>query len=83
MNIDPNEFAKEYLCGICKQLPKVVAAATDGHFYCRDCISEHIGQFQISDNIPSPATGEQIERTIVDPKTIQSLINNLVETFLY
>lgn len=82
-DIDPNELAKQHLCGICKQLPKLIVVATDGHFYCRGCITAWIEeQSESSRDILSPVTEEQIEKTIVTPITIQSLIDSLVETGL-
>lgn len=78
MNIDPNEIARQYLCGVCEQLPTVVVAATDGHFYCKDCIEQRVKSG--SEVIPSPVTGEPIGKTLVYPKTVQSLIGKLIES---
>lgn len=76
MMMDPNELAKLYLCGICKQLPKTVVAAEDGHFYCQDCIQNHLEANSSLAGV-SPATGELMGNVLVSPLTIQSLINKL------
>lgn len=80
--MDPNEIVRLYICQICKQLPKSIVTATDGHFYCLWCMEKHIGTYSRSEVILSPVTGNPISKTLIPPVTIQDLIEDCVASGL-
>ena len=80
--MDTDEIVRLYICQICKQLPKSIVTATDGHFYCLGCIQQHLETRSVLGVILSPVSGKPIDKTLITPITIQALIDDCVASGL-